>query len=172
MGLKWGHHITMAVDTLHWARHLIYDECESTPKFNSPINSIFFWIGQNRGNTYNIGLDFRQLLIPDSKVHGANMGPTWVLSAPAGPHVGPMNIAIRDVNIDTYTVAELSAFHFSTACNPWRQGLFSLCWGKNICSHHLHDWWSTYPYSLCFAGTATIMRLPQWWLFDLGNYKT
>ena len=33
---------------------------------------------------------------PDSKVHGANMGPTWVLSAPDGPHVGPMNLAIRD----------------------------------------------------------------------------
>ena len=36
---------------------------------------------------------------PDSKVHGANMGPTWVLSAPDGPHVGPMNIAIRVVMI-------------------------------------------------------------------------
>ena len=33
--------------------------------------------------------------VPDSKVHGANMGPTWVLSAPDGPHVGPMNLAIR-----------------------------------------------------------------------------
>ena len=32
---------------------------------------------------------------PDSKVHGANTGPTWVLSAPDGPHVGPMNLAIR-----------------------------------------------------------------------------
>ena len=32
---------------------------------------------------------------PDSKVHGANMGPTWDLSAPDGPHVGPMNLAIR-----------------------------------------------------------------------------
>ena len=32
---------------------------------------------------------------PDSKVHGANMGPTWVLSSPDGPHVGPMNLAIR-----------------------------------------------------------------------------
>ena len=32
---------------------------------------------------------------PDSKVHGANMGPIWVLSAPDGPHVGPMNFAIR-----------------------------------------------------------------------------
>ena len=32
---------------------------------------------------------------PYSKIHGANMGPTWVLSAPDGPHVGPMNLAIR-----------------------------------------------------------------------------
>ena len=33
----------------------------------------------------------------DSKDHGANMGPTWVLSAPDGPHVGLMNLAIREV---------------------------------------------------------------------------
>ena len=31
----------------------------------------------------------------DNKVHGANMGPTGVQSAPDGPHVGPMNLAIR-----------------------------------------------------------------------------
>ena len=35
-------------------------------------------------------------VIPDSKVHGANMGPTWVLLAPDGPHVDHMNLAIRD----------------------------------------------------------------------------
>ena len=35
-------------------------------------------------------------IIPDSKVHRANMGPTWVLSAPRGPHVGPMDLAIWD----------------------------------------------------------------------------
>ena len=34
-------------------------------------------------------------MYPDSKVHGAKMGPTWILSAPDGPHVGPMNLAIR-----------------------------------------------------------------------------
>ena len=33
---------------------------------------------------------------PDSKVHGANMGPTWDLSATDGPHVGPMDLAIRE----------------------------------------------------------------------------
>ena len=34
----------------------------------------------------------------DSKIHGVNMGPTWVLSAPDGPHVGSMNHAIGDLN--------------------------------------------------------------------------
>ena len=41
-------------------------------------------------------LPISQPNIPDSKVYGANMGPTWVLSAPAGSHFGPMNLAIRD----------------------------------------------------------------------------
>ena len=31
---------------------------------------------------------------PDSNVHGANMGPTRVLSAPDGPNVGPMDLGI------------------------------------------------------------------------------
>ena len=33
--------------------------------------------------------------VPDNKVHEAKMGPTWVLSAPDGPHDGPINFAIR-----------------------------------------------------------------------------
>ena len=43
-------------------------------------------------------LDARRIYMdknnPDSKIHEANMDPTWVLSAPDGPHVGPMNLAI------------------------------------------------------------------------------
>ena len=35
------------------------------------------------------------LNFPDNKVHGTNIGPTWALSAPDGPHVGPMNLAIK-----------------------------------------------------------------------------
>ena len=31
---------------------------------------------------------------PDSKVHGANMGPIWGRQDPGGPHVGPMNFGI------------------------------------------------------------------------------
>ena len=37
--------------------------------------------------------------VPDSKVRVANMGPTWILSAPGGPHVGPMNLVIMDISI-------------------------------------------------------------------------
>ena len=32
--------------------------------------------------------------IPDSKVHGVNMGPLWGRQDPCGPHVSPMNFAI------------------------------------------------------------------------------
>ena len=35
--------------------------------------------------------------VPDSKVHGADMGPTWDRQDPSGPHVGPMNFAIWDL---------------------------------------------------------------------------
>ena len=31
---------------------------------------------------------------PDSKVHGANMGPIWGRQDPGDPHVVPMNFAI------------------------------------------------------------------------------
>ena len=40
---------------------------------------------------------FLHHISPDSKVHGANMGLTWALSAPDGPLVGPMNLAIGEL---------------------------------------------------------------------------
>ena len=36
--------------------------------------------------------------IPDSKVHGANMGPIWGWQDPSGTHFGPMNFAIWDTS--------------------------------------------------------------------------
>ena len=56
---------------------------------------------------------------PDSKVPGANMGPTWVLSAPDGPHVGPMNLAIR-VSISSFQTRAWISNHIissSVGCN-------------------------------------------------------
>ena len=48
------------------------------------------WQRSNPGSWFNIK-------IPDSKVHGANMGPIWGRQDPGGPHVGPMSFAIWDV---------------------------------------------------------------------------
>ena len=39
---------------------------------------------------------------PDNKIHWANIGPTWVLSAPDGPYVGPMNLVTREGIGKTY----------------------------------------------------------------------
>ena len=52
----------------------------------SPYKMLQWSVLKKTGSIHNV---------PDSKVHGANMGPTWYLSAPDGPHVGPMNLAIR-----------------------------------------------------------------------------
>ena len=46
------------------------------------------------------------VIIPDSKVHWANMGPIWGRQDPDGPHVGPMNFAIWDVNLKWVTLAK------------------------------------------------------------------
>ena len=45
-------------------------------------------------STYGVITAVRLYTYPDSKVHGANMGPTWGRQDPGGPHVGPMNLAI------------------------------------------------------------------------------
>ena len=37
--------------------------------------------------------------LPDSKVHGVYMGPTWGRQDPGEPHVGPMNLATRAVTL-------------------------------------------------------------------------
>ena len=48
---------------------------------------------------YNCGVhEIKTNITPDSKVPGANMGPTRALPAPGGPHVGPMNLAIWDAH--------------------------------------------------------------------------
>ena len=46
----------------------------------------------------NLSRPIRQKWIntPDSKVYGANLGPTWCRQDPGGPHVDPMNLAIWD----------------------------------------------------------------------------
>ena len=42
-----------------------------------------------------------ECIIPDSKVHGANMGPIWDRQGPGGSHVGLMNLDILDTYNET-----------------------------------------------------------------------
>ena len=65
--------------------------------------------------------DYITVLIPNSKVHGANMGPTWVLSAADGPHVGPMNLTIRDGSGQ-----QLSSLGIDDAAAEWTCVVFNL----------------------------------------------
>ena len=64
---------------------------------------------------------------PYSNVHVANMGPTWILSAPCGPHyVGPINLAIRvimcEATHDTVIVADAIAPYPVTETDPRHYG--------------------------------------------------
>ena len=42
-----------------------------------------------------IWIEHQSVTSAESKVHEPNMETTWVLSAPDGPNIGPMNLAIR-----------------------------------------------------------------------------
>ena len=45
------------------------------------------------------------------------MGPTWVLAAPDGPHVGPMNLAIRVVIVRKSKVNDNQETNKIVGCN-------------------------------------------------------
>ena len=61
----------------------------------SPVTREPFLISERRHGT-RFKSSFLSSFNPDSKVYEANMGPTWVPSAPGGPYVGTMNLAIRE----------------------------------------------------------------------------
>ena len=55
---------------------------------------------------------------PDSKLHGANMGPIWGRQEPNGPHVGPMNFAIWVVELFAFAPPCLLLFLSKSANLP------------------------------------------------------
>ena len=98
---------------------------------------------------------------PDSKVRGANMGPTWVLSAPDWPHLGPTNLAIREIDwwypklysflgMSQYTVGSSGRWKFipfskTSLKNPgtaWcpPSGYVRRLWGYELIWVYQKDW--------------------------------
>ena len=68
---------------LKFDRHLASTTTKAPVKFQNDCKRLYINLA---------GLILHETLrYPDDKVHWANMGPTWVLSAPDETHVGPMN---------------------------------------------------------------------------------
>ena len=97
---------------------------------------------QKHGNMYFVSFsDTKRVQIlsswkkdpPDSKVRGANMGPTWVLSAPDVPHVGPMNLAIWAV----YPTESMSYFSENAL---WKKSIACSSMYQIIECHHCVIW--------------------------------
>ena len=57
---------------------------------------------------------------PDNKVHGAIIGPTLALLAPGGPHIGPMNLAIRVVWLEmAWCSLDINIMTWQTSHDIW-----------------------------------------------------
>ena len=136
--------------------------CDDLIACNSTIWKIFQWHLYIKCIYKQIYWSFQvSQTLPDSKVYGTNTGPTWALSVPDGPHVGPMNLAIRaimwrtdcTISIKTIglTVAELQTvcpendahgLHSAVVCflfitGPYSSGLLCGGWGCEVsCGGH------------------------------------
>ena len=126
--------------------------------------------------------------VPDSKVHGANMGLTWDLSAPDGPHVGPTNLAVRGIkwchityNMAGTMVKNQSDFQFTnnTTCLPLA-GKVGLSVTRVCEKTYNYDNWTALYYTLkkqvsnitLLSNDARVVH-SYWWLnssFPSGTY--
>ena len=90
--------------------YLAYMDCmdpdvhclEKVDKINHSLASIEFLL-----SSPTTGHQGDNAWYPNSKVHGANMGPIWGQQDPGGPHVGPMNFAIRNCFADSLYASQL-----------------------------------------------------------------
>ena len=55
---------------------------------------------------------------PESTVHGANMGPTWVLSAPMGPMLAPFIYMILGLGVGRYFADAFLLMEEALSFNP------------------------------------------------------
>ena len=107
-----------------------------------------------------------QWTFPDSKVHEANMGPTWVLSAPDGPHVGHMNLAIRVMVGEVWQLSKddvkLPADQHGICTQLWLDGLDNM----NKFKHHCYG-----MIIICYnLGTNLFTFAPGLTLYNVGYF--
>ena len=81
------------------------------PSESQPFYFPCYWHPSRHPGSSQRVFDCRTKRYPDSKVHGANMGPTWGRQDPGGPHVGPRTL--------------LSGYSFITSCTDMER---LSCW--------------------------------------------
>ena len=99
-------------------------------------------------------LEYETCSYPDSKVHGANMGPTWVLSAPDGPHVGPMSLAIR---LHIATISSLIILLYTFLFNIYQ--ICHICIGSTL--NCLYSFQRIYRYIMIDRRAIKLNK--PWW---------
>ena len=108
--------------------------------------------------------------VQDNKVHGANMGPTWVLSAPDLLHVGPMNLAIRyDCTGDwSQPVCECVVYQYQSLCLPVCE---SVCQGRVVChtSIEYYSFTAYIMYMIIWLYDSTVEYISPFFKFVLHN---
>ena len=85
------------------------------------------------------------------------MGPTWVLSAPDGPHVGPMNLALRDDTCSCVMVYTVKALYLAV--------MFSPCKRHNTRKHFLNFW--TFVRAMQWSPVGTFNKGPEMCNFNV-----
>ena len=75
--------------------------------------------------------------VPDNKIHAANMGPTWVLSDPGGPHVGPVNLGIRGAMMSGWWCGFVATYALKMSMAFW-QGKYKTYEKPVFRFHRLH----------------------------------
>ena len=96
---------------------------------------------------------------PDSKVHGATMGPIWGRQDPGGPHGGPMNFAIWVVSLHFGSSPKEFSWHFIFAYAKkltWLCG--TVCVRKLICPARQVLWNPTQPTSALNPGPLSLKK--------------
>ena len=134
---------------------------------------IAYGLMQNRCNfsASVVELSLSHQAIPDSKVYGAHMGPTWVLLAPDGSHVGPMNLAIWDdiVRCDLW-IKILDLLLCCCAClydMPWSP----LDLGRNVTGNCNFDIWDGYACLWCWGIVADEYHIHENYVFTEGRWS-
>ena len=99
-----------------------------------PVYSIMFIFIERWGLLYKLRFVQNSRAYPESKVHGTNMGPTLVMSAPCGPHVGLMKLAMWDPTKEgiTRTYPQAIGLSDKPAGSLVWQGILIFCTDPNL----------------------------------------